>query len=739
MKHLALLVLLGACSSEAPHVTVDAGDTADAAGPRQMEQCTRDRDCSDDVFCNGVEVCAPGAGADERGCRAATEPACLASQRCDERAAKCTTECELTGDADGDGARAAECGGDDCNDADGRRYPGNTEVCDREDHDEDCDPSTFGYRDVDHDGYPDALCCNEGIDGMRCGNDCNDALGAAHPSEAESCDTIDNDCDGTIDETVLETFHRDGDGDGFGAIDGETTLACAASDGFVANATDCDDANANRNPGAPEVCDALDNDCDGAFDGPSEDDDADGFADYACGGDDCYDSDDPVAALYHPGAPETCNGWDRDCDGRQADDDGDGFIASTDTCTGGQLEHLPRTDCDDSRNTAHPGATDTCNGADDDCDGAIDEGAAATCELSGALAACEAGVCVTASCLTGGRYLECNADRTDGCEDLQQSGHHCGACGIECPFGCDGHGGCDPVVAFERGRASCAATASGRLYCWGENRDGQLGLLPDRRPRTQPTRVPLDGVVDVSTSANLTCALTSSRDVYCWGEYAGAMPPTKLFTNVVDLPRMNGWTTCVLRDGGELCCYTTYDDLTEAPHCQPTSFVDIEVSYGELCGHHADRSIECWQYHDSETPSPSTVLPTPAGTFGELAIGARQACAIRDSDGAVLCWRMTTDAAAAAPSVVPLEGVNHLAARYDTACATTTSGEVYCWGGDEPVPGGHPGGMVQRVEGVTDAAFARPECVLHRDGGLSCWGSLFWGEPDLPVTRVRVP
>ena len=76
---------------------------------------------------------------------------------------------------------------------------------------------------------------------------------------------------------------------------------------------------------------------------------------------DCNDSE----AAVHPGAIEICDGLDNNCDGQlmagEVDADGDGFLA----CDG---------DCDDSDPNVHPGATEVCNGIDDDCDGEIDEG-----------------------------------------------------------------------------------------------------------------------------------------------------------------------------------------------------------------------------------------------------------------------------------------------------------------------------------------------------------------------------
>jgi len=71
-----------------------------------------------------------------------------------------TASAQTCPDADGDGRRSAACGGDDCDDHDAGRFPGNVEVCDADQHDEDCDPATFGFRDEDQDGVVDARCCN---------------------------------------------------------------------------------------------------------------------------------------------------------------------------------------------------------------------------------------------------------------------------------------------------------------------------------------------------------------------------------------------------------------------------------------------------------------------------------------------------------------------------------------------------------------------------------------------------
>ena len=109
--------------------------------------CTVDTDCNDGVWCNGVEQCQAGQ------CRPGTSP--CDGQRCFERERQCDATCE---DQDRDGFAARHCGGDDCDDRDPNRYPGNIEICDSRGIDEDCDPRTVGTVDIDGDGFISESC-----------------------------------------------------------------------------------------------------------------------------------------------------------------------------------------------------------------------------------------------------------------------------------------------------------------------------------------------------------------------------------------------------------------------------------------------------------------------------------------------------------------------------------------------------------------------------------------------------
>jgi Putative metal-binding motif len=229
----AFALLLASCTS-------DKGPLPDAI------ECERDSDCrADALFCNGHPTCVEQQFMTSRGPWRVTscergEPPC-ASELCDEETDTCA--CPYP-DADGDGVNSISCGGNDCDDTDGSMLPGGVEVCDDADRDEDCNPATFGARDTDGDGAIDAACCN----GALCGDDCDDNQRGTHPTAVEACDSIDNDCDGAIDEGVLVQSYEDADGDGWGT--GEPSEFCAGRPGYANVDGDCDDELSQVHPGA---------------------------------------------------------------------------------------------------------------------------------------------------------------------------------------------------------------------------------------------------------------------------------------------------------------------------------------------------------------------------------------------------------------------------------------------------------------------------------------------------------
>jgi hypothetical protein len=258
--------------------------------------CTSDSDCDDGLYCNGVERCAPE-GASGDGCVEGEGP-CADGETCSEETAVCIGDCEANADSDGDGDRSIACGGTDCDDEDARRSGTFTEVCDAAGLDEDCDVDTLGPDD-DGDGFVRAGCCNARGDGtVACGDDCDDDDAGIAPGATEVCDGVDNDCAGGLDFPG-----EDDDGDGWAdCVD------------LPAAARDCDDEDGSRYPTAIELCDRVDNDCDG--DASDEDDDHDGHLspEATCVGDAPRDDCDDAASTIATGAPELCDARDNDCD-----------------------------------------------------------------------------------------------------------------------------------------------------------------------------------------------------------------------------------------------------------------------------------------------------------------------------------------------------------------------------------------------------------------------------------------
>ena len=216
-------------------------------------------------------------------------------------------------------------------------------------------------------------------DGWEIGDDCDDTASLVNPDAVEVCDGIDNDCDGVIDTDALDirSWYPDDDADGFG-VTAEEVTSCAPLEGHVLAGGDCNDSDPSYYPGAPEpdCTDPRDLNCDGSV--GFADADSDGFAA-------CEDCDDTSDAAY-PGGDEVCDGLDNDCNGQfddvedppvwYADADGDGFGGTNLVLEGcdqpaGYLDTAD--DCDDLDPDVWPGATEVCDGVDNNCDGAVDE------------------------------------------------------------------------------------------------------------------------------------------------------------------------------------------------------------------------------------------------------------------------------------------------------------------------------------------------------------------------------
>ncbi len=132
------------------------------------------------------------------------------------------------------------------------------------------DPNTRFYYDADKDGYGDHTkwldACFEPEGYVKLDGDCEDDNSHVHPGVKEVCDGVDNNCDGQIDEGFDRNwYYLDADGDGYGDP-AQSILACVIPPNYTINDQDCQDADSSVYPGAPEICDGQDNDCDGLTD-----------------------------------------------------------------------------------------------------------------------------------------------------------------------------------------------------------------------------------------------------------------------------------------------------------------------------------------------------------------------------------------------------------------------------------------------------------------------------------------
>jgi alpha-tubulin suppressor-like RCC1 family protein len=291
----------------------------------------------------------------------------------------------------------------------------------------------------------------------------------------------------------------------------------------------------------------------------------------------------------------------------------------------------------------------------------------------------------------------------------------------------------EPVVALSAGGDhSCALTSGGRVWCWGANSFGQLGIGTNANASTPQLISTLTEVVQITTGQHHTCSLHVNGRAWCWGRgndgqlgrgtSSDSNVPVEVLlsanTPMTDITSLSaGWShTCARRVNGEVRCWgegsfsrnghPTGKDLLLAgdPLAFPSGFRPVRLSAGEMhtCALSDNGSVACWGGNvgnrlalgspfntQGEIESPQIV----AGLTGVVGLqgGGSTLCAVK-SDGTAQCWGVNASgtvgngfsgATVTMPTTVTgLSEVVSVTSDCNVSCAMLANGSVRCWGSD---------------------------------------------------------
>jgi hypothetical protein len=263
----------------------------------------------------------------------------------------------------------------------------------------------------------------------------------------------------------------------------------------------------------------------------------------------------------------------------------------------------------------------------------------------------------------------------------------------------------------------CATRTSGTLWCWGDNRYGQLGT---GNTTSEPTPTQVGAASDwakVSVGGDDTCAIRSEGTLWCWGG-GGPFGPTDSHSVPTQVGTVSNWATvsvglndiCATRADGTLWCWganangelgignTTYE-LAPTRVGTASDWAMVSGGYQDFCATRTDGTLWCWgngAYGELGTGNTTSELtPTRVGTTADWATvsassdNGSDACATRN-DGTLWCWGANEDGqlglgTAGGNHMTPTQvgtspGWGRVSISVDDACATRTDGTLWCWG-----------------------------------------------------------
>ncbi|MFT5430987.1 MAG: alpha-tubulin suppressor-like RCC1 family protein [Myxococcota bacterium] len=525
----------------------------------------------------------------------------------------------------------------------------------------------------------------------------------------------------------------DVDKDTFGDSKTTPVVHCELPEGFVRNGLDCDDSLSSANPGpnSVEVCDGVDNDCDGATDegtsgGPC-------LADDGCGGVIVCDRQGGPRCDAVPATAELCDGLDNNCDGTideanatgctvvYLDKDVDGFgVDDACLCPGNTPGYAKKGgDCDDERADISPAAFELCNGLDDDCDGTTDVAAAnATIWYpdvdEDSFGAKTGGV---ASCIAPPKTVANHSDCNDGDAAIHPSTADAPVTEI-----CDGidndcDGATDPDVSLlthafrkDMDKDTFGSGASFKVQC------------------TKPTGyVASVHAVGISAGWDHVAAIGKIGEIAAWGGDTGA-DQNPLMTGRVGalnaggsdaVAAGNGFTAALLTQGSVVAYGLTL------PESMTSSDADIVA-------------LAAGDHHLLALTSGGIVLATGGNDDGQsdippglsnvvaIAAGGQHSLALR-ADGTVVAFGRSVEGQTDVPA--GLTAVQGIAAGGFHSVALRSDGKLVAWGLDDNDQSSVPPTLsnVAQVAAGSDHTLA-----LRTDGTVVAFGGNFAGQANVP-------